>query len=109
MKNYSNKILLIIGIFVATLTFCNNFSLADSNSNEFFEIEQYQLVESIIYELDRENNINVTDNIIYKIYNCDNKLIYETRNNKDQKLKMLLNKSDLLTTIDNISYFKLSR
>lgn len=109
MKNYSNKILLIIGFLVASMAFNNTFSLADTESNNIVEAEQYRLAESILYELNNETNTGLSESIHYKIYSCDNKLVYEARKGKDQKLKILLLKSDLLTTIDNIFYYKLSR
>lgn len=109
MKNLSNRALLILGILIATLTLVNHWSLANTKSMVELEKEQKQLVAALVDEIEMETNILSTVNSLYKIYNADNKLVYETRNSEDQKLKNLLNKSDLLTTIDNISYFKLSR
>ncbi len=66
------------------------------------------MVASLVNEIEMETNNLLAEKLLYKVYNDENKLVYESRNPEDQKLKNLLNKSDLLTTIDNISYFKLS-
>lgn len=109
MNNLSKKALLISGILIATLTVSYHLSWADSRSIEKLEQEQEQLVASLVYEIELEANNLMAEKLVYKIYNYENKLVYESRSSEDQKLKNLLNKSDLLTTINNTSYFKLSR
>jgi PDZ domain-containing secreted protein len=109
MNNLSKKVLLISGILAVALTVSYHLSWADSRSIEEFEQEEEQLVASLVYEIEMEANNLMAEKLVYKIYNYENKLVYESRSSEDQKLKNLLNKSDLLTTIDNISYFKLSR
>lgn len=109
MNKLPKKALLISGILMAALSMSYHLSWADSRSIEEFEQEQEQLVASLVYEIEMEANILMAEKLVYKVYNYDNKLVYESRSSEDQKLKNLLNKSDLLTTIDNISYFKLSR
>ncbi|MBR9999506.1 MAG: hypothetical protein KFF73_11070 [Cyclobacteriaceae bacterium] len=108
MKNIKKLTLLILGILVATFTLLSQMSFAGTNNLEDLEREQYQLVETIITEIEKETNTKILQDL-YKIYNNEHSLVYETRNDEDQKLNNLLNKSDLLTTINNISYYKLSR
>ncbi len=109
MKNLSKKAILITGLMVAALIVGNQLSWADSRSIEELEKQQEQLVASLVDEIEMEATNQMSEKLVYKIYNYENKLVYESRNSEDQKLKILLNKSDLLTTIDNISYFKMSR
>jgi len=109
MKHLSKKAVLISGILVALLTLSQHASWADSRSLEKLEKQQDQLVASLVSEIEMEAKEIMSEKLVYKIYNYDNKLVYESRSSEDQKLKNLINKSDILTTIDNISYFKLSR
>jgi len=108
MRKFTNHAILIIGIVIATLTILTNLSIADSKSSGELEKEQYRLVESLVNQIEQEKNTTRIENNLYKVYNKENNLVFETRNSNDQKLRNLLDKSDLLITIDNISYYKLS-
>jgi hypothetical protein len=109
MKTLKKATLLILGILVATFTILCQVSVGEPKNLEDLEKEQFMLIETILNEIEvQEKNASLQDNL-YKIFNNDNKLVFETRNAEDQKLKSLINKSDLLTTINNISYYKLSR
>jgi lipopolysaccharide export LptBFGC system permease protein LptF len=110
MKKAIINSFLLAGIFLATITLVSNGALASPSTLEDLEKEQYQLAESIMNQLDRETIRNMTDeNNLFKVYNTKDQLVFETRNSNDQKLKILIGKSDLLTTINNITYYKLSR
>ena len=105
MKKLKRATLLILGIMVAALTFSGGFASANPKDLGDIEEEQYLLAEKILTEIE----VTIPQNNLYKVYNADNRLVFETRNTEDQKLKILLNKSDLLTTINNTHYYKLSR
>jgi hypothetical protein len=109
MKDFTKKVLLISGLLVAMLICGQQVSWADTTNLEELEQQQEQLAALLVNEMEMETNLVISEKTVYKIYNHENKQVYESRNSEDQKLKILLNKSDLLTTIDNISYFKLSR
>jgi hypothetical protein len=72
-----------------------------------FQLEQnYQLTElqTLVNEIDPGLN-----NEIIKIYNSSDELIYETRDQEDERIQILIIKSDFLTEINKIKYFKLTR
>jgi hypothetical protein len=109
MNKLKKTALLILGILVATFSLMFQVCYGGTSSTGDHEEVEYQLVEEILNEIEVEKNSTILQDDLYKIFNNDNKLVFETRNSEDQKLKNLLNKSDLLTTINNIYYYKLSR
>ena len=109
MNKLKKTALLILGILVATFSLMFQVCYGGTGSTGDHEEAEYQLVETILNEIEVEKSSTILQDNLYKIFNNDNKLVFETRNSEDQKLKNLLNKSDLLTTINNIYYYKLSR
>jgi chaperonin cofactor prefoldin len=102
------KSLLILGLVVATLAMVNSFSYADNNiitSNYDIEMQIEQLAKDILDAKIEESNVNE----FHKVYNNTGQLVYETNNNKDEKLVQLIKTSDFLTEVNKISYYKLSR
>ena len=108
MNKLKKTALLILGILTTAFSLMIQVQAAPGSTGDY-EVAEYKLVETILNEIEVEKNSTVLQGDLYKIFNIDNKLIFETRNAEDQKLKNLLNKSDLLTTINNINYYKLSR
>jgi hypothetical protein len=47
-------------------------------------------------------------NHLHKIYNANKKLVYESRDANDARLKCLIKRSDLLLTTDSSSYYYLA-
>ena len=108
MKELKRKSILILGLVIATLALINNFSYADTNINREKHVSNLQ-IEQLALEI---LNTNVEENkidAVYKVFNDTNQLVYETRNNKDEKLIQLIKTSDFLAEVNKISYYKLSR
>ena len=105
----SKRSILILGILVAMGLLISNIGNTVpmmENNLETLEVESIQLAKHIVQSME---NMNMAEIQRVKIFNDAGKLVYETRNTKDEKLVQLLNKSDFLTQINNISYYKLSR
>ena len=108
MDNLKNKSIIILGVLVATIIIFSNISYGDPIIIDHnFQAEQdYQLTE--IQLLLNESVPDYTSEII-QIYNSSNELIYETRDKEDERMQILINKSDFLTDINQIKYYKLTR
>ena len=109
INNLSKRSILILGILVAMGLLISNIGNTVpmmENNLETLEVESIQLAKHIVQSME---NMNMAEIQRVKIFNDAGKLVYETRNTKDEKLVQLLNKSDFLTQINNISYYKLSR
>ena len=102
------KTILILGIIIAVIASVNNFSYADINlGSERNDIEfQLELLAVEILEANQDEG-EVTS--VYKVYNSSDQLVYETRNENDEKFTQLIRKSDFITEVNKISYYKLSR
>ena len=102
------KTILILGIIIAVIASVNNFSYADiSIGSEKNDIE-FQL-EQLAVEILEANQDEGEVTSVYKVYNSSDQLVYETSNEKDEKFTQLIRKSDFLTEVNKISYYKLSR
>jgi hypothetical protein len=108
MINIKSKVILIFGIIVAGIALMSNHSMAATSELETTEMEQYALVASLVNDMAELNVLETTYENVYKVYNADNRLVYESRSEEDPKLKSLMNKSDLLTNVDQVYYYKLS-
>lgn len=108
MKNKFKILTLVFGVVIAVLAFSTTKTYADkleSNSiNEIATIEadMLQEVEDIIK---LEEAIPCEKRI--KIFNSENQLIYECRGDDDQRLELLLRRSDLMFQTDSSSYYLL--
>ena len=102
------KTILILGIIIAVIASVNNFSYADiSIGSEKNDIE-FQL-EQLAVEILEANQDEGEVTSVYKVYNSSDQLVYETSNEKDEKFTQLIRKSDFITEVNKISYYKLSR
>jgi hypothetical protein len=108
MNNLNQKSIIIFGILVASIIILSNISYGKPMIiDHSFQLEQnYQLTElqTLVNEIDPGLN-----NEIIKIYNSSDELIYETRDQEDERIQILIIKSDFLTEINKIKYFKLTR
>lgn len=100
---------LIIMILPVVLIMAIRFSAGANTGNED-EINSFQerlrIAESY-FGTNPEPVIPVSN--VYKIYDTDYNLVYESANKQDQKLKCLLSKSDLVTETNNTHIYQLSR
>ena len=100
---------LIIGIIVAVIAFSNSNTFAGSLENKevtelkTLDVEILELVQGII----DEKSENIDNNKCIKFYNSNKKLVYECRDKNDDRLKILLRRSDLVLQTDTSSYYLL--
>lgn len=109
MKNKLKISTLIFGIIIAIVALTNSKSFAkNSESSEITElkISQAEMLEVIEQILD-DSGFLVKKNKCQKIYNSNNKLVYECRDKNDERLKDLLRRSDLMLRTDTSSYYLL--
>ena len=102
------KTILILGIIVAVIVSINNISYADINVSEERNEIEFQ-TEQLALEILQPNSTEMEEISIYKVYNSSDQLVYETRNQKDEKLTQLIRQGDFITEVNKISYYKLSR
>ena len=108
MKEMKRKKLLILGIIIAVIVTINNFTYADMNdSGKLNEIEFQS--EQLALEILKANSTEKEDISVYKVFNSSDQLIYETRNENDEKFTQLIRQGDFITEVNKISYYKLSR
>ena len=100
---------LIIGIIVAVIAFSNSNTFAGSLENKevtelkTLDVEILELVQGII----DEKSENIDNNKCIKFYNSNKRLVYECRDKNDDRLKILLRRSDLVLQTDTSSYYLL--
>ena len=100
---------LIIGIIVAVIAFSNSNTFADSLENKevtelkTLDVEMLELMKGII----DEKSENIENKKCIKFYNSNKKLVYECRDKNDDRLKILLRRSDLVLHTDTSSYYLL--
>ena len=100
---------LIFGIIVAVIAFSNSNTFAGSVENnevtelKTLEVEMLELMQVIL----DEKNDEIKNNKCIKFYNSDKKLVYECRDKNDDRLKILLRRSDLVLQTDTSSYYLL--
>ena len=108
MKEMKRKTILILGIIVAVIVSINNFSYANINTIEEGNDVEFQ-TEQLALEILKANSNEFEDIPVYKVFNSSDQLVYETRNNKDEKFIQLIRQGDFITEVNKISYYKLSR
>ncbi len=109
MRNIKNRFLLIAGILIASFLISGHLTIAGPSDLENTEMEQYQLAESIFFEMVVKPEIEKVNGTIFKVYNSNQELVYESRNKTDLRLRNLISKSDLLTTVDHTTFYQLSQ
>jgi len=101
---------LIFGIIVAVLALSSSSSYAEKSERS--EVVQFQLSESeiqnVIEQVLDDSEITTQCDECLKIYNQDNQLVYESRDKDDERIKILLRRSDLILRTDSSSYYLLS-
>ena len=102
------KTVLILGIIIAVIASINNFSYADINIGSEGNDIEFQS-EQLALEILKANTIEKEEMSVYKIFNNSDQLVYETRNENDEKFTQLIRQSDFIAEVNKISYYKLSR
>jgi len=109
MKKKLKTVTLLLGIIVTvvalsnTSTYAENIESTESTELKTLETEMIEVIGSIL-----ENN--ETEKAAAKrirFYNDKNQLVYESRDEKDKRLKILLRRSDLVLQTDSSSYYLL--
>ena len=100
---------LIFGIIVAVLALSNSNSYAEKS--ETMEVIQLKPTESEVQDViahvleEKEVKLELTECL--KIYNSEHQLVYESRDKDDERLKILIRRSDLIWRNDSSSYYLL--
>ncbi len=109
MKKTLKLSTLIIGIIVAVVALSNTKTYAEELEKQevtdlkTLETEMLEVIEHILEDKYIEND----QEKCLKFYNTDNQLVYECRDKDDEKLKILLRRSDLVLRTDSSSYYLL--
>lgn len=100
---------LLFGIIVALVALSNSRLYAnDIENNQATELKTEQVeMFNIIQQILEKSEFVVEENECMKIYNKNNQLVYECRDKDDQRLKILLRRSDLVLQTDSSSYYLL--
>jgi hypothetical protein len=89
-------------------------SIASANPDENFNYDTKDVEVLASEALNNDDGIQTVPlneeqlNHRYKIYNANKKLVYESRDANDARLKCLMKRSDLLLTTDSSSYYYLA-
>ena len=100
---------LIFGIAIAVIALSNTRTFADANGNteavdlKTFDTDMLEVIEQIFEKHYVEENKEKST----RIYNLKNQLVYESRDKDDERLKILLRRSDLVLQTDASSYYLL--
>ncbi len=100
---------LILGVIISILALSNNksvaFPLEKQNISELkdLQVEMFTLLEQKI----ESKNTAMNQNRCLKFYNCHNQLVYECRDQNDERLKVLLRRSDIVLQTNTSSYYLL--
>ncbi len=95
---------LFLGVIVAILSFSDLYADNQEQTEAISTIETLKEVAALIVK-DTFNECAAEERI--KIYNSSCQLVYECRGGDDQRLKILLRRSDLLWHTDSSSYYLL--
>lgn len=100
---------LIFGIIIAVIALSNTNSFADKFENTKTIKPKTQEAEMIyvIEHLLNEKMMEPVQKKCTKVYNVNNQLVYECRDKDDERLKILLRRSDLVLQTDTSSYYLL--
>jgi len=109
MKNRLKTSTLIIGIIVAIIALSNSSVTArTSETNDIKELKpsEVEMMEIIAQVLDENVAVKKVVECI-KIYNSKSQLVYESRDENDERLKILIRRSDLICCAGTSSYYLL--
>jgi len=108
MKNRIKILTLVFGVVIALVAFSNTKTYAEkleiTSINKITVLEADMLQE--VKELIRPEEVEPCIKLI-KIFNSENQLIYECREDDNQRLELLLRRSDLIFQTDSSSYYLL--
>ena len=100
---------LIIGIIVAVVALSNTRSYAENTQT--YEVTELKTLETemleVIEQILEDKDIVAEKKKCSKIYNSNSQLVYECRDQNDERLKLLLRRSDLVLQTDSSSYYLL--
>ena len=109
MKRFYKISTLIFGIAIALVAVSSaNLHAENIEKNEIDEIDivENEMLEVIEQILENETIAPEKDKSL-KIYNEKNQLVYESRDEQDERLQLLLRRSDLMLQTDSSSYYLL--
>lgn len=109
MKSILRRIILSQGVIIAILAMINTFAQADPIRTNTIGFELEEQTEILALDILEELNLDQPELRQYKVYNTDDRLIYETDNIEDKKFIQLIKSSDYITEINDTFYYKLSR
>lgn len=102
---------LFFGVIVAAMSFSYSELYADNKGlvefKEFVATSAETLKEIETNLMNDTATAECESEVRIRIYNTSNQLVYECRDKDDQKLKILLRRSDLLLHTDTSSYYLL--
>lgn len=109
MKKKLKTVTLLLGIIVAvvalsnTSTYAENLKSTESTELKTLEAEMIEVIENILENNEKEK----AEAKRIRFYNDKNQLVYESRDETDKRLKILLRRSDLVLQTDSSSYYLL--
>lgn len=109
MKNKLKTSTLIIGIIVAVIALSNsNASARNSDTNDIKKLKPSEAEMMKIIGQVLDENVTATKAVeCIKIYNSKSQLVYESRDEHDERLKILIRRSDLICCAGTSSYYLL--
>jgi hypothetical protein len=109
MKNTFNFTTLAIGILISILALTNTSAVADNKERDDFKslfTVNSELLKGIEVEILAEE-IEVSSDKRIIILNSDKQVVYECRDKADEKLCIMLRRSDLIMQTETSSYYLL--
>ena len=112
MKKNHKTLTLILGVVVALITLSSVESVADNNStkktDQIITVDM-EIVKEVELKIMKTTFITESkDAKQIKIFNEDRKLIYESKDPEDRRLKIMLRRSDLFMKTKTSSYYLLN-
>jgi hypothetical protein len=109
MEKRLKKLTLVFGVIIAIVALSNSRSYADNaeqnTTNAIIQVDT-EMLDQVQDMLKVDEIIDPCEKRI-KIFNSERQLIYECRGDDDQRLVMLLRRSDLMFQTDSSSYYLL--
>lgn len=109
MKNIKNSLFSILTITLIMIFLSGYKAFGSGNLTGDTEAEQYHLAASLVLEMTDISSRDNEQDTIFKIYNSQQELVYESRDRDDTRLKQFLTRSDRLTEVGQITYYRLSQ
>jgi hypothetical protein len=109
MKKNIRNFTIVLGVIIAFVALSNTKSYAEKAEEQTTKINipfDTEMLDQLEELLKVEEVVIPCDKRI-KIFNSERQLIYECRGNEDQRLALLLRRSDLMFQTDSSSYYLL--